>query len=69
MNDNMNRDLTRTEIIVSEKILDGKSNAEIAEELNVSINTIKTHVSHILNKKEVKTRIQYISNQIQNKNQ
>lgn len=56
--------LTKTEHIVSLKILEGKSNQEIASELNVSINTIKSHVAHILKKHNVKTRIQLISNQL-----
>ncbi len=56
--------LTKKETIVSRKILEGKSNAEIADELFISINTVKTHVANVLKKKKVKNRIQLISNQI-----
>lgn len=56
--------LTKKEIIINEKILQGKSNSDIADELSISINTVKTHVKHVLEKKNVKNRIQLISNQI-----
>lgn len=56
--------LTKKESIVSSKILEGKSNAQIAEELFISINTVKTHVANVLKKKKVKNRVQLISNQI-----
>jgi len=56
--------LTPQELIVLEKIYEGKSNSEISNELCVSINTIKTHVAHILRKENVKNRIQLISKQI-----
>lgn len=56
--------LTKKETIVSGKILEGKSNAEIADELFISINTVKTHVANVLKKKKVKNRVQLISNQI-----
>ncbi len=59
--------LTNQENIVLNKIFEGKSNQEISEELSVSINTVKTHVSKILKKKNVKNRIQLLSNQIKNK--
>jgi DNA-binding NarL/FixJ family response regulator len=61
-----NMKLTKKETIVSVKILQGKSNAEIADELFISINTVKTHVANVLKKKNVKNRIQLISNQIKN---
>lgn len=56
--------LTPAEHIVNQKILEGKSNQQIADELGVSINTIKTHVAKILKKEHVKNRIQLISNQV-----
>jgi DNA-binding NarL/FixJ family response regulator len=55
--------LTKKETIVSIKILEGKSNAEIADELFISVNTVKTHVANVLKKKKVKNRIQLITNQ------
>ena len=61
--------MTRQEKIVMEQILEGKSNAEISEALSVSVNTIKTHVSRVLRKNNVKNRVQLISKQINyNKN-
>lgn len=56
--------LTQQEQVVLEKILEGKSNLEISDHLCVSINTVKTHVAHILKKKNVKNRIQLLSNQL-----
>jgi len=62
-------EMTRQEKIVMEQILEGKSNAEISEALSVSVNTIKTHVSRVLRKNNVKNRVQLISKQINyNKN-
>lgn len=59
--------LTPKEDKVQELIIKGLSNAEIASTLSVSINTIKTHVSRILRKNGVKSRVQLISNQLKNK--
>jgi DNA-binding NarL/FixJ family response regulator len=39
-------------------IVEGKSNAEIAEDLFLSTNTIKTHVRGIMNKLAVDDRVQ-----------
>ncbi len=44
--------LTKREIEVLRLVKLGKTNAEISNELHISINTVKTHVSHILHKKE-----------------
>lgn len=61
-------ELTKRELQVLDKILEGKSNNEISEELFVSINTIKTHVAHILKKENVKNRLQLISKQLSTQN-
>lgn len=62
-------EMTRQEKVVMQQILEGKSNAEISEALSVSVNTIKTHVSRVLKKNNVKNRVQLISKQINyNKN-
>jgi DNA-binding NarL/FixJ family response regulator len=42
--------LTDRELEVLQLIVDGMSNAAIAEQLYISIGTVKTHVRHILNK-------------------
>ncbi|MBD3581050.1 response regulator transcription factor [Flavobacterium sp. D33] len=46
---------------VLERLAKGYSNAEIAAELFVSLNTVKTHVSNILSKLEVSRRTQAIA--------
>ena len=53
-------DLSKREKEVLEYISKGLSNAEIAKKMFVSTNTIKTHISHIYSKLDVKNRIQAI---------
>jgi NarL family two-component system response regulator LiaR len=50
--------LTEREKEVLLLIADGRSNKEIAEELHISIKTVKTHVSNLLMKCEVEDRTQ-----------
>lgn len=50
--------LTPRELEVSTLIVDGRTNAEIAETLTLSLETVKSHVSHILTKLNVKSRHQ-----------
>src|SRR5699024_6803803 len=50
--------LSRREMEVLREIVKGHSNKEISEALFVSEKTVKTHVSHILNKLEVSDRTQ-----------
>ncbi|MER3475994.1 MAG: DNA-binding response regulator, partial [Leptolyngbya sp. ERB_1_2] len=50
--------LTVRELDVLELIVDGRSNAEIAERLYITIGTVKTHVRNILNKLCVNDRTQ-----------
>lgn len=52
--------LSNREIEVLKEIVKGKSNKEIGETLFVSEKTVKTHVSHILNKLEVSDRTQAV---------
>ena len=42
--------LTGRELEVLQLIVDGNSNAEIAEKLFITVGTVKTHVRNILNK-------------------
>ena len=51
-------DLTNREKEVLLLIAEGKSNQEIADELFITLKTVKTHVSNILSKLEVEDRTQ-----------
>lgn len=53
--------LTSRENDVLELILSGKSNKEIAAELTISENTVKTHISNIFSKYDVSSRAELIS--------
>jgi len=52
--------LTTTEMKILQKLTEGYSTADIAKELTVSDNTIKTHISHILSKLHVTRRAQAV---------
>ncbi|MBA9043310.1 MULTISPECIES: response regulator [Streptomyces] len=52
------RDLTQREADVLRLIRDGLSNAEIADQLVVSLHTVKTHVSRVLTKTGCQSRAQ-----------
>jgi DNA-binding NarL/FixJ family response regulator len=52
--------LTRTELRVLQRFPSGLSNAQIAADMGLSVNTIKTHVRHILTKLECDNRVQAV---------
>lgn len=60
--------LTPKEYLVYTLLIQGKSNLEIADTLSLSIHTIKTHLKNILQKCEVKSRVELISKLVNKKN-
>jgi len=50
--------LTRREIEVLIFLLEGVTNRQISRELHISMNTVKTHVTHIFTKLGVENRTQ-----------
>lgn len=54
----MHDDLTNREQEILLLIAEGKSNQEIADELFITLKTVKTHVSNILSKLDVQDRTQ-----------
>lgn len=50
--------LTEREIAVLHLVAQGESNPQIAEELSISVNTVKTHLSNILKKLQLDNRTQ-----------
>ena len=53
-------DLTERELGVLRLIARGLSNAEIANELYISDTSVKTHVTHILQKRNLRDRVQAV---------
>ena len=43
-------DLTNTELLVLRELTTGASNQEISERLNISVNTVRSHIQHMLEK-------------------
>ena len=55
------RTLTKREVDVLKQMSEGLSNREIAEVLNISTSTVKTHTLNIYGKLEVNTRLQAVT--------
>lgn len=55
---NSKKSLSFQEKKVLELVVKGKTNQEIANELYISVHTVKAHIQHILKKLSVKSRIQ-----------
>lgn len=51
-------DFTESESRIARFVADGKSNKEIARELNLSVRTIEGHISNILSKKGWSNRVE-----------
>jgi DNA-binding NarL/FixJ family response regulator len=51
-------ELSKREIEVLRRVAEGKDNLQIAEELFISANTVKNHISNILAKLQIENRIQ-----------
>jgi NarL family two-component system response regulator LiaR len=63
----LGQDLTERERNVLKLLVEGYSNPAIAEKLSVSSSTIKTHVSHILEKLGASNRLEAVSLAIRHK--
>jgi NarL family two-component system response regulator LiaR len=53
-------DLTNRELDVLTQMVEGLTNPEIADQLSISLSTVKTHVSNILGKLNVTSRIEAV---------
>ncbi|MCG9792321.1 response regulator transcription factor [Flavobacterium algicola] len=58
---NASEALSNQELKIKQQIIDGKSNKEIAEELFISLNTVKTHISNIYSKLNVSSRRELVT--------
>jgi NarL family two-component system response regulator LiaR len=60
-------ELTKRELDVLAQMVDGRSNPQIAELLSISRSTVKTHVSNILGKLNVGSRVEAVKLALENK--
>jgi two-component system nitrate/nitrite response regulator NarL len=59
--------LTDREIEVIKLLAHGATNPQIASELSITVNTVKSHISHILNKLQLENRTQAAAYAVQNR--
>jgi len=59
-------DLSLQERKIFSLIMNGKSNKEISEELNIGLSTVKSHVNRIYSKLEIKTRKDVLNLNLEN---
>lgn len=52
--------LTRKEYAITRKIAEGAQNQEIADDMHISVNTVKTHVYSIFRKTDCRNRVELI---------
>ncbi|MBP5452231.1 MAG: response regulator, partial [Treponema sp.] len=62
----IDKGLSEREIEISQVVAKHKTNKEIGEQLFISVSTVATHVQHIYNKCNVKSRTEFISLFLQN---
>lgn len=56
-----NRRLSARELSILERVADGSTNGEIAAELGIGVDTVKTHVGRILQKMQARDRTHAVS--------
>ncbi|MDX1628757.1 MAG: response regulator transcription factor [Fulvivirga sp.] len=61
-----NKDLTKRELEVLKEVASGKTNQEVADTLFISIKTVETHKSHILDKLGLKNTAELVKYAIKN---
>ena len=52
--------ISSAELRVLKKLVEGNTNSEIAQKLNLSIRTIETHITSMLAKLQLKNRVQLV---------
>jgi DNA-binding NarL/FixJ family response regulator len=53
--------LSRRELEVLQLLSDGRSTVEVADRLELSVNTVRNHITHLLSKLEVRSRLEAVN--------